>query len=99
MAEPSSPEYRAFLRLRSARAHLDLTIRGTSAAIEEPLRNLAAACRATAFLEGDEARVEELASVAERLLEAIDEIAALTARAYATTRHDWPPASDAGLLP
>ena len=94
MPEPSSPQYRDFQRRNGARTHLDLTVRSLDSKIEVPLRVLAAACRATAFTEGDEARVAELSDVADRVLEKIDEINDLAGRAWATTRHDWAPPAD-----
>lgn len=84
-----SPEYQAHQRRQDARHHLDLTSRDISTRVDEPLRNLLAACRAVAFTETDDARRSELANITEGLEEVRNRIDILNGRAWRVTRSDW----------
>lgn len=63
-------------------------------AVENALRDLAAHSRSVAFLEGEPARRDELAAVADALEDTIDTISALSSRAWAATKNGWEPPSN-----
>jgi hypothetical protein len=85
------PGYEAFVRLTDARSHLTLTSREAYAKLDQPLRDLLAACRATAFAETDPERRAELADVAKGLEALQAQITSLNGRAMDVTRSGWTP--------